>query len=111
MTGPDPNEGRNDPMVAEHWQLGEEVQDKIRAAGYESEGVEGIAVDIHDILQAADRIRDELAPALLAAEGTALVEVLREIGFELDHIRWHAEAGRRYVEAAESQLSGSSGAR
>ncbi|HTQ11716.1 MAG TPA: hypothetical protein VMI31_16770, partial [Fimbriimonadaceae bacterium] len=61
--GPDPNEGSTDPMVPEHWKLGEDLQDRIRDAGYESETVEGIAVDVHDLLQACDRIRDEIVPS------------------------------------------------
>ena len=45
----DPNKDRNDPMVPEYWLLGEDLQDRIRGAGYDSPTVEGIAVDIHDL--------------------------------------------------------------
>jgi hypothetical protein len=102
--GPDPNEGRNDPMVAEHWQLGEDVQDKIRSAGYESETVEGIAVDLHDLLQSADRIRDDLAPAILNASGSELVGLLHQMAFEFEHIRWHCDSATEYLTAAQAQL-------
>ncbi len=95
--GPDPNEGSTDPMVQEYWLLGEEVQDKIRAAGYESETVEGIAVDIHDLLQAADRIRDDLAPMILSADLTALGAKLDELRLEMNHLRWHAENAEEFL--------------
>lgn len=98
--GPDPNEGSTDPMVQEYWLLGDDVQDKIRAAGYESETVEGIAVDIHDLLQAADRIRDELAPAILTADIVALAGAIEELKKELAHIRWHAEDGVEFLDKA-----------
>jgi uroporphyrinogen-III synthase len=105
---PDPNKERNDPMVAEYWQLGEDLQDSIRRAGYEADAVEGIAVDVHDLLQAAERIQNELGPRLLqAGEGDreALRECLRELAFEFDHIRWHCDAATEYLEAAERQLA------
>jgi hypothetical protein len=102
--GPDPNEGRNDPMVAEHWQLGEELQDKILAAGFESETVEGIAVDLHDLLQAADRIRDELAPAVLKASGVDLVGALEVLSLEFAHIRWHCDSATEFLGQASSVL-------
>jgi hypothetical protein len=100
ITGPDPNEGSTDPMVAEHWRLGEDLQDTIREAGYESETVEGIAVDVHDLLQACDRIRDEIIPAAIASD---LVTNLKQLQFELAHIRWHtqnADAHLRHALAA-----------
>jgi hypothetical protein len=64
----DPNEGSIDPMVEEYWLLGENLQDRILAAGYSQETVDGIAVDIHDLLQATDLVKSELAPAVLAAQ-------------------------------------------
>jgi hypothetical protein len=91
-------------MVPEHWQLGEDVQDTIRRAGYESETVEGIAVDLHDLLQAADRIRVELAPVILAAQGEELARLVGELKFELEHIRWHCESAERYLSAASAVL-------
>src|SRR5437763_1903558 len=91
--GRDPNEGSTDPMVPEHWQLGEALQDKVRAAGYDSETVEGIAVDIHDLLQSADRIRDELVPAILAHDNVAaLAADLKNLQAEIAHLHWHTQA-------------------
>jgi hypothetical protein len=107
--GPDPNEGRNDPMVEEHWQLGESLQDAIRIAGYEAESVEGIAVDIHDIMQSVDRIRAEFLPricCLTAEERDELRKMLRELAYEFDHIRWHCEGAVQYLDAAVRQLEG-----
>jgi hypothetical protein len=101
---PDPNEGSTDPMIAEHWRLGEDLQDRIRDAGYESESVEGIAVDVHDLLQACDRIRDEIIPAALADEGDALAGRLKELQFELSHIRWHTEAAESHLRKALAVL-------
>ena len=103
-TRPDPNKESNDPMIPEHWQLGEDVQDKIRAAGYEAPEVEGIAVDIHDLLQAADRIRDDLAPQILVASPVDLTGLLEKLSAELDHVKWHCEAAMAYLKDAQSAL-------
>jgi hypothetical protein len=100
--GSDPNEGSTDPMVPEHWRLGEDLQDRIRAAGYESETVDGIAVDIHDLLQACDRIRDEIIPAALA--GIDLAADLHRLRLELSHIHWHTIAADAYLGKALSAL-------
>ncbi len=91
-------------MVPEYWELGEDIQDKIRLAGYESTQVEGIAVDIHDLLQAADRIRSELGPAILAADRLGLVDALRNLAAEAEHIKWHCESAIPYLHAAADQL-------
>ncbi len=92
-------------MVPEFWLMGEDLQDKVRHAGYEAEEVEGIAVDIHDVLQAADRIREELAPKLLACTPEEMTTLLKELAFEFDHIRWHCDSATAYLEAAQSQLA------
>ncbi len=99
----DPNKDRNDPMAPEYWLLGEDLQDKIRAAGYDSPTVEGIAVDIHDLLQAATRIQQELAPAIVGAsveDKVELLELLTELKFEFDHVRWHCGAASAYLDTA-----------
>lgn len=101
---PDPNKERNDPMVPEYWELGESVQDRILASGYESPEVEGIAVDIHDVLQAADRIREELGPKILASTPDQLDKALQELVDELNHIRWHCEAGTEFLKSAREAL-------
>jgi len=103
--GEDPNKDRNDPMVPEYWDLGEAVQDKIRTAGYESPQVEGIAVDIHDLLQAADAIRDLLAPAILTATPEALPTALAQLQDEIAHLRWHCNNAIPYLQAASEQVS------
>jgi hypothetical protein len=105
-TRPDPNKDSNDPMISEYWLLGEDVQDKIRKAGYNAEEVEGIAIDIHDILQAADRIRDEIAPRIVAADPEDLRDLLKDFAAEVDHIRWHCDSASAYLADAQSQLSG-----
>jgi hypothetical protein len=98
----DPNEGSTDPMVPEHWRLGEDLQDHIRDAGYQSEEVDGIAVDVHDLLQASDRIRDEIIPAILA--GGDIATNLKLLQFELGHIRWHADAAEAHIRKALAVL-------
>lgn len=99
MTDRDPNEGSTDPMVPEHWLLGEAVQDRLLATGYEQEGVDGIAVDIHDLLQAADLIKEELAPAILAANSNEEVrQAAMRLMAEFRHLEWHGRAGRAYLE-------------
>jgi len=98
--GPDPNEGSTDPMVPEHWKLGEDLQNRIREAGYESDTVEGIAVDIHDLLQACDRIREEIVPGALRENGAALVDRLKGLQSELAHIRWHTLTAERHLRQA-----------
>jgi hypothetical protein len=102
----DPNEGSIDPMVEEYWLLGESLQDRILAAGYSQEKVDGIAVDVHDILQAADLIKSELAPAVLNAttpeEFDSAIERLKA---ELHHLEWHGGSGQRYLESVRSQLA------
>lgn len=102
--GPDPNEGSTDPMVPEHWKLGEDLQDQIRDAGYDSVTVDGIAVDIHDLLQACDRIREEIVPAALAGGHDGLVAGLKQLHTELAHIRWHTRSADAYLRSALSVL-------
>lgn len=101
----DPNKVRNDPMVPEYWLLGEDLQDKIRASGYDSPTVEGIAVDIHDLLQAAGRIQAEIGPAIVGAfDREELIKLLEEFRYELDHIRWHCESAEAYLSSAIAGL-------
>lgn len=104
--GPDPNLERNDPMVPEYWQLGEDLQDAVRNAGYDPAEVEGIAVDVHDLLQAVDQIRDVLIPAATSA---VTPEALAAVRQEWEHVRWHCEAAIKYLSAAESALSSYNG--
>ena len=105
MTGPDPNEGSIDPMIPEYWQLGEAVQDRIISEGYQHEEVDGIAIDIHDLLQSADRIRDEFAKlAVDATSREALLEALQKLDFEFRHIAWHCEAAQTYLGQATANL-------
>ena len=102
----DPNKDRNDPMVQEYWLLGDDAQDVIRAAGYDAETVEGIAVDIHDVLQAADRIREEFTPAILnAADPMALQAALVALREEFSHIAWHCEAAVGFLNQAEQAIA------
>lgn len=103
----DPNVDRNDPMLPEYWSLGEDVQDHIARAGYQQDTVEGIAVDLHDLLQAADRIREELVPAILAAsEPTAIAAAIAELESEWRHIAWHCEAAQGYLARARLTIAG-----
>lgn len=95
---PDPNRDGADPMVQEHWALGEAVQDRVRTAGFEPEAVEGIAVDLHDLLQAADRIRDELGPQCVEGD---LTIALAELQRELEHVGWHVQSALAYLERAQ----------
>jgi len=105
----DPNKVRNDPMVPEYWLAGEDVQDKIRAAGFDAATVDGIAVDIHDLLQSAKRIEEEIVPQLAETsleDQQKLLELLKELRYEFDHIGWHSASATKYlddaVEAIES---------
>jgi len=94
-------------MVPEYWQLGEDIQDTIRKAGFETAAVEGIAVDVHDLLQAAEKIQKQIGPRLLLATDEERDELrgnLRELAFELDHIRWHCDAAIEFLDAAVSRL-------
>ena len=104
----DPNKERNDPMMPEYWQLGEDLQDKIQAAGYESPTVDGIAVDVHDLLQASATIEQELIPRVLdqmdLRDKQALIEKLETLRFEFDHIAWHCQAASNYLSAAIESL-------
>ena len=102
--GPDPNEGSTDPMVPEHWKLGEDFQDRILAAGYDAETVDGIAVDVHDLLQTADRIRDEIIPAAMERSGVEFVEELKLLKAEIAHIRWHTVSAEAYLTKALTAL-------
>lgn len=100
----DPNKDRNDPMMPEYWQLGEDLQDRIRSAGYESPTVEGIAVDVHDLLQSAARIEQNLTPGVLgvydATDRTQLIEKLKELKYEFSHVGWHCVSAAQYLTAA-----------
>lgn len=107
----DPNKDRNDPMVPEFWLLGEDLQDKIRTAGYEAPTVEGIAVDLHDLLQSTARIQAELASAIVNApseDQSKIVELLKELRFEFEHIGWHCAAAAGYLTNAIDTLDLSS---
>lgn len=106
MDGRDPNEGSTDPMVEEYWLLGEAVQDRILSLGYRQEEVDGIAVDIHDILQAADLVKSEIAPAILGAGSPEeLAAAIERLKFELCHLEWHGRSGQRYLESVQAQLA------
>jgi hypothetical protein len=62
-------------------------------------------VDLHDLLQAADRIRLELAPGIVAAQGEELTRLLGELKFEFEHIRWHCESAEGYLAGAQAAVS------
>lgn len=105
----DPNKDRNDPMVPEYWTLGEDLQDAIRAAGYEAPSVEGLAIDIHDALQAASLIEGQLAPAIVREAGNDRRELLKrmlELRDEFRHIAWHCESAERQLGDAIEQIGG-----
>jgi len=92
-------------MVPEHWLLGEDLQDKIRAAGYDSPTVEGIAIDLHDLMQAAARISEKLAPAIVAETDPAkLLALLEELRFEFNHVAWHAQSATAFLGDALAQM-------
>jgi len=104
----DPNKDRNDPMMPEYWQLGEDLQDRIRVAGYDSPTVEGIAVDVHDLLQSSASIQEVLIPDVLGVfdtqDRTALIEKLKVLKFEFSHVGWHCVAAAQYLTAAIESL-------
>ena len=101
----DPNEGSTDPMVPEYWVLGEAVQDRIIAAGYEQDIVDGIAVDIHDSLQASAVIENELCPAILnAGSEEELLAAIAKLQEEYRHLEWHARSGQAYLESVTQKL-------
>ena len=104
----DPNKDRNDPMMPEYWQLGEDLQDRIRQAGYDSPTVEGIAVDVHDLLQSSDRIEENLIPDVLGiydlTDRAQLLAKLQELKYEFSHIGWHCVAAAQYLTAAIAAL-------
>jgi hypothetical protein len=105
LTDRDPNEGSIDPMVPEYWGLGEAVQDRILAAGYEQESVDGIAVDIHDALQASTLIETELCPAIVDASSKSdLCEAVLRLQIEYRHLEWHARSGQAYLAAVLQML-------
>jgi len=92
-------------MEPEYWQLGEDIQNRILAAGYQSSEVEGIAVDIHDLLQAVDVIRKDLAPKLLTVATQDLANAMAQLADELDHVRWHCDSAIEFLAAAQKQLA------
>jgi len=90
-------------MHPEYWALGESVQDRIVAAGYDHGSVDGIAVDLHDLLQAADLVRDCLGPKVI--DGEDLRGALEALRAEIHHLKWHCESADRYLQAAEAAIS------
>ena len=99
----DPNKVRNDPMIPEYWLVGEDLQDKIRAAGYDAPTVDGIAVDFHDLLQSAVRIEQELVATIVKTpveDRAKLGELLKELRYEFDHIGWHCQSATAYLDSA-----------
>ena len=95
-------------MMPEFWQLGEDLQDHIRGAGYEAPTVEGIAVDVHDLLQGAARIEEVLIPEVLgfydSTDQAKLIAKLEELKYEFGHIGWHCVAAAQYLTAAIQSL-------
>jgi len=81
-------------MDFDYWKLGEALQDRLAEIGASSDGTAGIAVDLHDLLQAADRIRTELAPAILESPTPEAVKALKD---ELDHMGWHVETATEFL--------------
>lgn len=103
--GPDPNEGSLDPIEPEYWELGEAVQDAIVAAGYQAESVEGIAVDLHDLLQTTDRIRNDLAPQLAARpDRETMLALMEELKAHFHHLAWHCEAAQEFLQKADNAI-------
>lgn len=101
----DPNLERNDTMVPEYWESGESLQDAIRSQGYQSETVEGIAVDLHDLCQAVDRIRDELVANCLTGQTKAeFFQALVRLKDELVHVEWHANSAVEFLQTAAAAL-------
>ena len=95
-------------MIPEYWLLGEDLQDKIRAAGYEAPTVDGIAVDFHDLLQSAARIQEVLVPALVAVsvdDRSAMLALLNDLKFEFDHIAWHCQSATTYLDHSMAQIA------
>ena len=94
-------------MVPEYWLAGEDLQDKIRAAGFDATTVDGIAVDIHDLLQSAKRIEEEIVP-MLGETGSAdrekFLQLLRELRYEFDHIGWHSASATQYLDDAVAAI-------
>jgi hypothetical protein len=107
----DPNEGSIDPMVEEYWLLGEALQDRILAAGYAQESVDGIAVDVHDLLQAADLVRTELAQAVISAKTREQFDqAVSRLQQEFHHLAWHGRSGDAYLSSVVEYLGQGSGA-
>ena len=101
----DPNEGSTDPMVPDYWLLGEAIQDRIIAAGYDQETVDGIAVDIHDSLQAADLIEADLGPSLVkATTKEELQQAILRLQNEFRHLEWHGKAAQAYLDSVLNAL-------
>jgi hypothetical protein len=73
-------------MVPEYWSLGEDLMEEMRVAGLGGSLLEGVAVDIHDILQIADDIQ-----AVLRSD-RSLQEKVEALRFEARHLRWHSES-------------------
>lgn len=92
-------------MVPEFWQLGEDLQDVVRNAGFSMESVEGIAVDVHDLLQAAEKLESELIPAAIAASPEELVSRLQQMADEIAHIAWHCQAAQAYLSQAQAAIT------
>ncbi len=103
----DPNQERNDTLIPEYWQLGEDLQDAIQAAGYSADEVDPLAVDVHDLLQAADVMREAIEARLEAAKADpeALRSLIADLRFEFEHVRWHAQSALNYLDAATDALA------
>jgi hypothetical protein len=101
IDGPDPNEGSIDPIEPEYWRLGEDLQDALVATGYESPTVEGIAVDIHDLLQATQRLESTLVPEAIANPSHETLDRLKE---EFRHIAWHCAAAEAFLNQVKAGL-------
>jgi hypothetical protein len=103
----DPGAHRDEPIDIEHYQLGKDLKAALALAEEEVEMMGDIAIDLHDLLRAADKLRDVLAPQLIAAKSEdrdELRKLIREMAFEFEHVAWHCSAAVECLDQVSQKL-------
>jgi len=87
--------------------LGREVSRALELAQEEVDTLGDIAIDVHDLLRAADKLRNVLAPRLIETDTkdrTELRRLIREMAFEFEHVAWHAQAAVETLDRVAEKL-------
>lgn len=99
--------GADEPLNLEHWKLAVEVEQSLKLAQEETDSLTEISLDLHDLLQSADKLRHIVAPQIISCPGDdrdELRKLLRAMAFEFEHIAFHAQAAVETLDKVAEKL-------